>query len=206
LRRRSSVAAARDAESEEGATVKRVPNREDAVLIVVDVQERLVPAIHPELYERSLKNMKIVIEAAATLGLPILLTEQYPKGLGKTVPEVAKALEGLPHQRIEKVTFSCARDEGFLTALSGKGRRQALLAGMETHVCVYQTSVDLINAGYEVFVLDDAVSSRFLHNYQSGLAALRDAGAVVVSTETAVFQLMKVAATPEFKKISSLIR
>ena len=77
---------------------------------------------------------------------------------------------------------------------------------METHVCVYQTSVDLVNAGYEVFVLDDAVSSRFLHNYQSGIAALRDAGVVVVSTETAVFQLMKVAATPEFKKISSLIR
>ena len=186
--------------------MKRVPNREDAVLVVVDVQERLVPAIDPELYERSLKNMKIVIEAAATLGLPILLTEQYPKGLGKTVPEVAKAFEGRPHQRIEKVSFSCARDEGFLAALSQYGRRQAILAGMETHVCVYQTSVDLINAGYEVFVLDDAVSSRFLHNYQSGLAALRDAGAVVVSTETAVFQLMKVAATPEFKKISSLIR
>jgi nicotinamidase-related amidase len=172
----------------------------------VDVQERLVPAIHPELYDRSLKNMKIAIEAAGTLGLPILLTEQYTKGLGKTVPDVARALEGKPHQRVEKVTFSCARDEGFLGALSGKGRRQVLLVGMETHVCVYQTSVDLINAGYEVFVLDDAVSSRHLHNYQSGIAALRDAGAVVVSTETAVFQLMKVAATPEFKKISSLIR
>jgi nicotinamidase-related amidase len=186
--------------------VKRVLNREDAVLIVVDIQERLVPAIHPELYERSLRNMKIVIETAGTLGLPILLTEQYPRGLGKTVPDVAKALEGKPHRLIEKVTFSCARDEGFLAALSEKGRRQVVLVGMETHVCVYQTSVDLVNAGYEVFVLDDAVSSRFLHNYQSGIAALRDAGVVVVSTETAVFQLMKVAATPEFKKISSLIR
>ncbi|MBP2689009.1 MAG: isochorismatase-like protein, partial [Deltaproteobacteria bacterium] len=81
-----------------------------------------------------------------------------------------------------------------------------VLIGMETHVCVYQTSVDLVNAGYEVFVLDDAVSSRFLHNYQSGIAALRDAGAVIVSTETAVFQMMKVAGTPEFKKISSLLR
>jgi nicotinamidase-related amidase len=186
--------------------VKRVLNREDAVLIVVDIQERLVPAIHPELYERSLRNMKIVIETAGTLGLPILLTEQYPKGLGKTVPDVTMALEGKPYQLIEKVAFSCARDEGFLAALSGKGRRQVVLIGMETHVCVYQTSVDLANAGYEVFVLDDAVSSRFLHNYQSGIAALRDAGVVVVSTETAVFQMMKVAATPEFKKISSLIR
>lgn len=186
--------------------MKRVLNREDAVLVVVDVQERLVPAIHKELYERSLKNFKMVIEAAGTLGLPIVLTEQYPKGLGGTVPDVVQALEGKSYQRIEKVTFSCGRDEGFLAAIAKTARRQIVLIGMETHVCVYQTSVDLINAGYEVFVLDDAVSSRFLHNYQSGIAALRDAGAVVVSTETAVFQWMKVAGTPEFKKISSLLR
>ena len=176
------------------------------MLVVVDIQERLVPAIHKELYERALKNLKIAVEAAGILGLPVLLTEQYPKGLGRTVPEVLKALEGKNHHLLSKVTFSCARDEGFLAALSATARRQVILLGMETHVCVYQTSVDLLNAGYEVFVLDDAVSSRFPHNYQSGLASLRDAGAVVVSTETAVFQLVKVAATPEFKKISSLLR
>jgi len=184
----------------------RVLNREDAVLIVVDVQERLVPAIDKELYARSLKNLKITIEAAGTLGLPILLTEQYPKGLGPTVPEVLRALEGKTYERIDKIAFSCARDETFLAAITKTGRRQLLLIGMETHVCVYLTSVDLLNAGYEVFVLDDAVSSRFLHNYRSGIAALRDAGAVVVSTETAVFQLLKVAVTPEFKKISSILR
>jgi nicotinamidase-related amidase len=186
--------------------VTRVLNREDAALVVVDVQERLVTAIDKELYERSLKNFKIAIEAAGTLGLPILLTEQYPKGLGHTVPEVLRALEGKKHERIEKVSFSCGRDEGFLAAVAKTARRQVIVIGMEAHVCVYQTSVDLINAGYELFVLDDAVSSRFLHNYASGIAALRDAGAVVVSTETAVFQLLKVAATPEFKKISSLLR
>ncbi len=186
--------------------MKRILNREDAVLIVVDVQERLVPAIHKELYERSVRNFKIAIEAAGTLGVPIVLTEQYPKGLGRTVPEVLQALEGKHYDRIEKVTFSCARDEAFLAAIAKTQRRQVVLIGMETHVCVYQTTVDLINAGYEVFVLDDAVSSRYFHNYQSGIAALRDAGAVVVSTETAVFQLMKVAGTPEFKKISSLLR
>lgn len=184
----------------------RVLNREDAVLIVVDVQERLVPAIDKELYARSLKNFKITIEAAGTLGLPILLTEQYPKGLGHTVPEVLRALEGKAYERIEKIAFSCARDETFLAAIAKTGRRQLVLIGMEAHVCVYLTCIDLINAGYEVFVLDDAVSSRFLHNYQSGIAALRDAGVVVVSTETAVFQLLKVAVTPEFKKISSILR
>jgi nicotinamidase-related amidase len=190
----------------ERSGMKRVLNREDAVLVVVDVQERLVPAIDRELYERSLKNFKIVLEAAGTLGLPIVLTEQYPKGLGRTVSPVLQALEGKAYERIEKVAFSCGRDERFLAAIAKTVRRQVILVGMETHVCVYQTSVDLINAGYEVFVLDDAVSSRFPHNYHSGIASLRDAGAVVISTETAVFQMMKVAGTPEFKKISSLLR
>ncbi|GAB4367511.1 MAG: hydrolase [Deltaproteobacteria bacterium] len=181
-------------------------NREEALLLVVDVQERLVPAIHPDLYPRSLRNMKIMIETAGTLGLPILLTEQYPKGLGPTDPEILSALEGKEYRRIEKVTFSCAREERFLEAVAAANRRQVVIVGMETHVCVYQTSVDLIRAGYSLFVLDDAVSSRFLHNYRSGIAALRDAGATVFSTETAVFQLLKVAATPEFRKVSPLIR
>ncbi len=181
-------------------------NREEAVLVVVDVQEKLVPAIHKDLYPRSLKNMQIAIEAAATLELPILLTEQYPKGLGKTVPEVMRSLEGRNYRRIEKMTFSCARDEGFLSAVSDLNRKQVVMVGMETHVCVYQTSVDLSRAGYSLFILDDAVSSRFLHNYQSGIQALRDAGCTVVSTETAIFQLLKVAATPEFKKVVSLIK
>jgi len=186
--------------------MNRVLNKEDAILVVVDVQERLLPAIDKELYARSLKNYKIAIETAGVLGLPIFLTEQYPRGLGPTVPDVLRALEGKTYERIEKISFSCARDEGFLAAVAKTGRRQVILIGMETHACVYLTSVDLVNAGYEVFVLDDAVSSRFLHNYTSAIAALRDAGAVVVSTETAVFQLMNVAGTPEFKKISSLLR
>lgn len=181
-------------------------NRDDALLLVVDIQERLVPAIHKDLYPGALKNMQIMIEAAGTLGLPILLTEQYPKGLGPTVQEILRPLEGKQFRRIEKVTFSCARDEGFLQAVAAARRKQIVVIGMETHVCVYQTSVDLTRAGYSVFILDDAVSSRFMHNYESGLRALRDAGCTVFSTETAVFQLLKVAATPEFKKVSSLIR
>jgi nicotinamidase-related amidase len=181
-------------------------NREEAVLLVVDVQERLVPAIHKDLYPRALRNMQIAIEAAGTLGIPILLTEQYPKGLGKTVSEVMEALDGKEYRLVEKMTFSCARDEGFLSAVSELNRRQLILVGMETHVCVYLTSVDLRRAGFSLFILDDAVSSRFLHNYQSGLQALRDAGCTVISTETAMFELLKVAATPEFKKVSSLIK
>ncbi len=180
--------------------------RDEAVLSVLDVQERLVPAIHRELYPRALKNMRIAIEAAGILALPILVTEQYPKGLGKTVPEIVEALEGKSYRTVEKVAFSCARDEGFLSALCGLNRRQVILVGMETHVCVYQTSVDLHRAGYSVFIADDAVSSRSLHDFQSGLQALRDAGCSVVSTETLLFALLGVAATPEFKKVTALIK
>ena len=181
-------------------------NREDAILIVVDVQEKLVPAIHAELYPASLKNIRIIIEAAAALGVPILVTEQYPKGLGHTVKDVRETLSGKDHRLLEKVTFSCARDDGFLAAIAAAGRRQVVIVGMETHVCVYPTTVDLTRAGYSVFVLDDAVSSRFLHNYRSGLQALRDAGCTVFSTETAVFQLLKEAATPEFRKVAPFVK
>lgn len=183
-----------------------VLDREEALLLVVDVQERLVKAIDKELYAQSARNIRIAVEAAAALGLPIFVTEQYPKGLGRTVADVAGVLEGKNFRLLEKVAFSCARDEGFLSALASAGRRQVVIVGMETHVCVYQTSVDLIRAGYSVFVLDDAVCSRFRHNYLSGLQALRDAGATVYSTETALFQLLKVAATPEFRTVSALIK
>jgi nicotinamidase-related amidase len=181
-------------------------NREDAVLVVIDIQERLVGAIDPELYRAALKNTQILIESAGVLGVPIIVTEQYPKGLGHTVAEVEEALAGKDVSRTEKSAFSCARDEGFLSTLAGKGRKQAILVGMETHVCVYQSAVDLIRSGYSVFVIDDAVSSRSRHNYSSGLLAMDRAGATVFNTETAVFSMLKFAGTPEFKKISSLLK
>lgn len=184
----------------------RVLNREDAALVVIDVQERLVPAIDKGLYERARRNIAVIIETAGALGLPILLTEQYPKGLGRTVTHVLEALEGKRYEILEKTTFSCARDERFLSALMKTGRKQVILTGMESHVCVYQTALDLVNAGYEAFVPEDAVSSRNVSDHQGGIAAMRDAGVRVVPAETAVFQLLKAAGTPEFKKISSLLR
>ncbi len=181
-------------------------NREDSILVVIDIQERLVGAIDKDLYQIALKNTLILLEAAGTLDVPIVVTEQYPKGLGHTVSEVEHGLEGKDISRSEKSTFSCARDEAFLPLIAGKGRRQVILVGMETHVCVYQTAVDLLRAGYSVFVIDDAVSSRYPHNYSSGLRSMVHAGATVFSTETALFSLLKTAGTPEFKKISSLLK
>ena len=184
----------------------RVLNRKEAVLVVIDVQERLVPAIDKALYERARRNVAIAIEAAGILGLPILVTEQYPKGLGRTVADVLAALEGKPYELVEKIAFSCACEERFLSALRKTGRRQVILTGMECHVCVYQTALDLVNAGFELFVPEDAVASRHLSDHQGGIAAMRDAGVRVIPTETAVFQLLKAAGTPEFKQISSLLR
>jgi len=155
--------------------MRRVLNREDAVLVVVDVQERLVPAIDKELYARSLRNFKIAIEAAGTLGLPILLTEQYPKGLGRTVPtssrrsmeDIQADREGLLQLRPRRgVPRGPCEDCPPAGDPDRHGNPRLRLPDL----------VDLVNAGYEVFVLDDAVSSRFVHNYRSGIAALRDAG------------------------------
>jgi nicotinamidase-related amidase len=184
----------------------RVLNREDAVLVVVDVQERLVPAIDKELYARSLKNFKIAIEAAGTLGLPIVLTEQYPKGLGRTVPEVVQALEGKKYERIEKVAFSCARDEEFLSAIAKTARRQVVLIGMETHVCVYQTAMDLLGAGYEVQVVADCISSRDPENKEVCLAKMGQADISPTTTEMALFELLKVAKGDKFKQISNIVK
>ncbi len=186
--------------------MSRVLNREEAVLVVIDVQERLVPSIDEELRGRLRKNVAIVIETAGTLGLPIILSEQYPKGLGRTVAHVLEALEGKEYDIVEKISFSCVRDGGFLSALVKTGRKQVILAGVETHVCIYQTAVDLVSAGYEVFVPDDAVASRRVHDHRTGIEAMRDAEVRVVCTEAAVFQLLKTAGTPEFKKISPLLR
>ncbi|MCL1926083.1 MAG: isochorismatase family protein [Syntrophorhabdaceae bacterium] len=186
--------------------MNRVLNREDAALVVIDVQERLVSAIDSELYERSRRNIIVAAEAAGTLKLPILLTEQYPKGLGRTIPSILEALKGKVYETTEKITFSCARNESFLYTLVRTGRRQVLLTGMETHICVYQTAIDLVNAGYEVFVAEDAVSSRRIHDHRLGIEAMRDADVRVLPTEAAIYQLLETAGTPEFKKISSLLR
>jgi nicotinamidase-related amidase len=174
----------------------------ETIVLVVDVQEKLSRAMAGR--EEIVLKTRQLVEGARVLGVPTLFTEQNPKGLGPTLPEIAALVPDF--RPAEKTSFSCCGSPDCMAHLRRSGRRDVVVAGMETHVCVYQTSVDLARAGYAVFVLDDAVSSRYLHNYQSGLQSLRDAGCTVFSTETAVFQLLRVAATPEFKKVASLIR
>jgi nicotinamidase-related amidase len=177
--------------------------RDGAQLVVIDVQEKLCRAMDPSVLEKLVANASILIEAAAELGLPTTVTEQYVKGLGATLPALK---EKLAAPSLEKMTFSCCGGEGFMETLERSGRRQVILTGMETHVCVLQTALELLDKGYAVHLVCDAVMSRRKDNWKTALKALAAAGAVLTSTETVVFQLLRVAGTEEFKKLSKLVR
>ena len=167
-------------------------------LIVVDVQEAFRKAI-PD-FERIAKATATLIEGAEAIGIPVVITEQYPKGLGETVPEVAEHLpDGV--QPLEKVVFAASEAEGF----DLEGRDQALICGIETHVCVNQTALDLLASGVDVQVAEDAVGSRTDENKRVGLHKMEGAGATLTSVETALFELLGRAGTDEFKQVQRLI-
>lgn len=174
---------------------------EDAVLMVIDIQERLVPAM--KYGEKVSQNTNTLISIVNKLGVPIIVTEQYPKGLGKTVSDLSIHLE--ESLTFEKTTFSgCTCD--VTTSLKALGRKKIIITGMETHVCVFQTVRELLAQGYQVFVVGDAVCSRTKENHLNGLALMSLMGAVVTNTETVFFDLMKQAGTPLFKELSKLIK
>lgn len=178
-------------------------NRDDSVLIIIDIQERLAAVMKER--ERVITNTLHLIEAARILQVPIFVTEQYPKGLGPTVKEIRDAL--IDHYRpIEKITFSCCKDKTFIDVLSQVGRKRVIICGMETHVCILQTCIDLLRGNYYVHIVRDGVCSRAEENFITGIEFMRDAGAVVTCTETVLFQLLEKAGTEEFKIISKRIR
>ena len=172
-------------------------------LVVVDVQERLAPTMAQEVYQRVLRSIQFLVASCGHLGIPVTVTEQYPRGLGKTVAELAAAGG---EQAIEKVSFGCCGEPDFNQRLAKLGRDQVLVVGMEAHVCVYQTVLGLLDAGYQVHLVRDAVVSRGKVDYHNALELAGAAGAVVTTAETAVFQLLSVATAPEFKAISALVK
>ena len=179
--------------------------REQSALVVIDVQERLFPAMDSDHREEVMRNLKVLAAAAQRLELPTLATEQYPKGLGHTLPEMKAALPaGL--EPIEKVAFSCWAVESFRSRLAASGKRQILLGGIEAHVCVLMSALDLLAAGYSVHVVADAVTSRTQANWRLAMDYLRQAGAVVTTTETALFQLLGQADSDAFRELARLIR
>jgi len=174
----------------------------DTALLVVDIQEKLARAMYAR--EEFIANVQRLVQGARALGVPILWAEQNPKGLGPTVPEVAGLLHDLTP--ISKFSFSCAASESCMLQLRQLARSHVLVAGIETHVCVYQTALELLEKGYRVEVVADACSSRTLQNKQIGLDKMRAAGAAITSVETALFELLKVAEGPLFKELLNIVK
>jgi nicotinamidase-related amidase len=174
----------------------------DTLLLVIDVQGRLAATVfESELVER---NISKLIRACKLLGVPMLYTEQYPKGLGVTVQSLKEIIG--EEEPFEKISFSCCGSEEFMRRLRSLGRNDILVVGMETHVCVYQTSVELLEFGYNVHLVTDAVSSRSEENRSIGIRCIERAGGALTSTEMAIFELLRVAEGEIFKVISKIIK
>lgn len=173
-----------------------------AALLVIDVQGRLAHMMHRK--KDLFKQITIMIEAAKLLKVPIFWLEQYPQGLGETVAEIKALLQAQNYY--EKISFSSCGQAQFVTDIKASGRNQMIITGIETHVCVYQTVVDLLAADFQVAVNQDAVSSRTKANKNLGLMRMQQSGAILTSTEMILFELMRSAKHPCFKDISKLLK
>lgn len=173
---------------------------DDTALLVVDVQEKLIGAIAG--HSRVVWNIRRLVDGAKVLGLPVVASEQYPQGLGPTVPELAERLGEIA----AKLTFSCGGCPGLFAELAERGIHKILVCGIEAHVCVEQSVLDLLAAGWQVFVAVDACGSRFEIDYQTALRRMESSGATLTTTEAALFEWCQVAGTPQFKEISRLAK
>lgn len=176
---------------------------ENALLIIIDMQEKLAKAMKEEVLAKTVKNIITFIELCKLYQIPVIFTEQYPKGLGKTLEEIRNLLY---EEAIEKLDFSCFGEEKFAEKIKKLGRQEVILTGMETHVCVWQTALDFLARDYHVFVPYDAVCSRTKENWKIGIKLMKDAGAVITCTETLIFQILKKAGTAEFKKMLEFVK
>jgi nicotinamidase-related amidase len=181
------------------AEIARRPLEADrCVLLVIDIQEKLLPPIYEK--ERLIRNSQLLIRLAKLLSIPMLFSTQYAKGLGETVPEISSMAPGA--EVMDKLQFGCFANGEFCSTFAGiKGRDTLLLCGMETHICVMQTALGALNQGHIVHVAADAVSSRTKLNWKIGLQRMRDAGAVISSTEMMVYELLVKSGTAAFKEM-----
>ncbi len=174
----------------------------NTILLCIDVQESLAQVMSER--DTMITNLKKLIAGVSTLGIPIIRTEQNPRKLGSTVSEIAKLMPAVG--AISKMSFSCCGSNAFMEALRSNQRQQILLSGIEAHVCVYQTAVDLMLKGYEVDVVVNCISSRTVENRSVGIEKMRHSGAGLTTTEIALFELLRTAESPWFKDISRVIK
>ena len=175
---------------------------QDSALIVIDMQDRLVPAMQAPA--NTLRNTRLLLNAASKTNVPAILTEQYPKGLGHTVPEIREAAGD--STVLPKMHFSCMEDAGFAKAFRDLDRRQAILTGMEAHICVVQTAASLVEEDFDVFVVSDATASRTIESEEACLTRLNAAGVSIVTTEMVIFEWLGQAGTKAFKEMLPLIK
>jgi nicotinamidase-related amidase len=176
--------------------------KEHTAGLIIDIQEKLFPHIHR--YEKVANNTRILIEGLKVLEIPLLVTQQYTKGLGGTIPAIAEVLAGQPH--IEKISFSCCDEPAFMKELNQLGKRFFVLAGIEAHVCVLQTALDLIENSYVPVVVQDCVSSRRKNDIRIAMERMQAEGAIISTYESLLFELCRYAGTDSFKQISSLVK
>lgn len=180
----------------------KILNRNKSALLVIDIQERILPVIFE--HERVINNSIKLIKGFKTLDLPVYYTEQYPKGLGPTAALVKEALEDA--KAIEKMSFSCSGAPGLFDELKNKNIEQVILCGVESHVCVMQTALDLLANDFQVHVAADAVSSRREFDFKIALNRMQSNGAEITLTESVLFELLEVCGTDSFKTISKLVK
>lgn len=183
---------------------RQILEADKVVLVVVDIQERLLPPIFNK--DILVKNSQLLVHAAKILDIPIVVTTQYAKGLGPTVPEIAELIPDVA--AVDKVDFSCFAKDEFGTALNSlSGNRNTLiLCGMESHICVMQTALAGLNRGYLVHVASDAIGSRNEWNWQVGMERMQNAGCVISCTEMIIYEMMKASGTPQFKQLLKYIK
>ena len=177
-------------------------DKNNTALVIIDIQERLAAVM--KMKDAVVNNCLHLIELAKMLDIPIVLTEQYPKGIGQTEEPIRKALP--EYRPIEKLTFSCCEEPSFPDAIRKLNKKTLIVTGMETHICILQTSIGLLREGFNVHLVKDAVCSRTKENWKIACEFMRDAGAVITCTETVLFQLLQIAGTEEFKTISKRIK
>lgn len=175
---------------------------ENAVLVIIDYQDKLFRVMQNQ--ERTLQNLLKLIKGTLVMDVPVILTEQYPAGLGPTLPEITQLLPAI--QPVEKLCFSCCGEERFQRELESLNRKQVLLSGIEAHICVYQTAMDLLKLGYEVHIVVNCISSRELENKEVCLMKMSNVGINLTTTEMALFELLKVAERDKFKQISRIVK
>lgn len=178
---------------------------DDSQLLIIDIQSKLTSVMPDKVIQRLVYNTGNLAQAAGLLSIPVHVSQQYPKGLGTLIPEIAELLPA-GYQQYDKTCFSCAGVNNLMQEISHNKRNQIIIAGIEAHICVLQTALDLIEAGYQVYIVNDAVSSRQRDNYENALGRLQMAGAIISNSESVIFEWLSDATHPQFRKISAMIK